>query len=180
MGDSLRLVRGAWVVMAALVVLLLLQINGWRRDLTYNEAVRAGDYALAARAADQDRAMAARAYATADGEFEEKVRLLSVLVQSGREPLADDARFNLANLYLRRALALDDEDRDILVPLVEQAKQHYRTLLAADPDDWACRYNLELALTMLPETAEQAADEERNPERSERAISTMRVEEQLP
>lgn len=179
MVDSLRLVRGAWIVMAVLLALLLLEVSHWRRDAAYNDALHRQDYERAAQVAVGARATAARAHATPDARFEDKVMLLSGLSEGGSVP--GDALYNLANLYMRRALTLDaEEDRDILVPLVEQAKQHYRTVLASRPGDWDAKFNLELALTVLPEVPAEEADEEFNPERSERAISKMRVEEQLP
>jgi mxaK protein len=179
MVDSLNLLRGAWVVMVALSLLLGMELLRWRNDATYNQAIIDGDYALAASVTDGARALAARAYATPDEQFDEKVVLLSQLTFGASE--AGDPLFNLANLYLRRAIALDaQEDQDIVVPLVEQAKQHYRSLLEVRPDDWDAKFNLELSLTLLPEVEALESDEESNPERSERAISTMRVEEQLP
>ena len=183
MVDGLSLVRGAWAVMIALVLLLLLEADAWRRDIGYNRALAAQDYARAAVEGLPRQSQAARAYALEDEAFDEKVLDWSRLMLGNEvDPsLARNARFNLANLYLRRAINLDlESDRDLLVPLVEQAKQHYRTLLIDNPSDFDAKYNLELTLLLLPEVADLPADEERNPERSERAISTMRVEEQLP
>lgn len=183
MVDSLSLVRGAWVVMVALGALFLLEVDAWRRDLGYNAALAARDYEQAAREGLPRQSLAARAYGMDDEAFDDKVLAWSRLMLGAE---ADDAtariaRFNLANLYLRRAINLDlESDRDLLVPLVEQAKQHYRNLLIVDPSNFDAKYNLELTLLLLPEVADLPADEERNPERSERAISTMRVEEQLP
>ena len=179
MVESLSLLRGAWVVMTVLLLLLVAELNHWRRDMLYNDALAVGDYERAAGVAAGPRAEAARAFATPDTSFDDKVVLLSRLSLAGTE--ASDALYNLANLYLRRAITLDlEQDQDIVVPLVEQAKQHYRTLLESRPDDLDAKFNLELALSLLPEVAALDPDEEANPERSERAISTMRVEEQLP
>lgn len=183
MVDSLSMLRGAWVVLAVLLALLVFEALDWRRDARYNAALIRGEYAVAADYGDARRALAAHAFSLPDRDFDAKVEAWAGLVSHGGagDALARDARYNLANLYLRRALSLDpEEDRDLLVPLVEQAKQIYRSLLAADPARYDAKYNLELALLLLPETADVPADEERNPERSERAISNMRVEEQLP
>lgn len=170
-------------MMVVLMALFLLEVDAWRRDLGYNHALAARDYQRAAREGLPRQSLAARAYALEDEAFDEKVLAWSRLMLGGEagDATARNARFNLANLYLRRAINLDVEsDRDLLVPLVEQAKQHYRNLLIEDPSDFDAKYNLELTLLLLPEVADLPADEERNPERSERAISTMRVEEQLP
>jgi tetratricopeptide (TPR) repeat protein len=165
--------------MFVLLGLLFTEVIQWRRDAGYNRAVEQGQYELAAQIGRGERGEAARAYATPDEDFERKVVLLAS--QSAGGSAAGDALYNLANLYLRRAFGTVGEgDLDVVVPLVEQAKQHYRLLLTADPTDWDAKYNLSLALAVLPEEAAQESDEELNPERSERAISTIRVEEQLP
>lgn len=79
---------------------------------------------------------------------------------SGFEALVEDgppdaigraALFDLANMYLRQG-AGDGAEALRSLPLVEQAKAHYRALLRVAPDDWDARYNLERALRVAPET----------------------------
>ncbi|MEO0974806.1 MAG: hypothetical protein AAFX85_17095 [Pseudomonadota bacterium] len=125
----MSLLRGAWVLMVALVFLLLLELDAWRRAVGYNEALEARAYDKAASMALPRQARVARAFSLDDEDFDAKVLAWSELMRTGDESglLASDARFNLANLYLRRAIGIDGEaDQDLLVPLVEQAKQHYR------------------------------------------------------
>jgi len=62
---------------------------------------------------------------------------------------------------LRQALA--GGTRADAGPLVELAKQRYRDLLRAEPQDWDARYNLERALRVAPEEQESAAEENNQP-----------------
>jgi mxaK protein len=93
-----------------------------------------------------------RAYADAQ-------KLYDALIQdedSGR--VASDALFNLGNMYVRQATGDGGTGVVRSLPLLEQAKQRYRQLLRATPNDWDARYNLERVLWLAPEAA-QSVDE---------------------
>jgi mxaK protein len=93
-----------------------------------------------------------RAYADAQ-------KLYDALIQdedSGR--VANDALFNLGNMYVRQATGEGGTGVVRSLPLLEQAKQRYRQLLRATPNDWDARYNLERVLWLAPEAA-QSVDE---------------------
>jgi mxaK protein len=64
------------------------------------------------------------------------------------------AHYNRGNINLRKAQTLQADDPKT-IPLVELAKQDYRTALLLTPELWDVRYNLELALNMVPETPEE-------------------------
>ena len=97
------------------------------------------------------------------------------------DPLEADVKFNLANLYFRRALTLRDEQaEDLAFPLIQLAKQNYVELLRADSGDWDAKYNLELALAIAPETDLAEVEEERNPEHNPHAAAGIQVREPLP
>ena len=70
-----------------------------------------------------------------------------------------------------RALAAGD--RSDTRPLVELAKQRYRDLLRAEPQEWDARYNLERALWLAPELEPPPPEDELPPEAKERTISTL-------
>lgn len=72
------------------------------------------------------------------------------VIQDGPPTLQQVARFNLGNLHLRQGMELGAGNPQA-VPLIELAKQQYREVLAADPDNWNARYNLERALWLSPE-----------------------------
>jgi mxaK protein len=55
--------------------------------------------------------------------------------------------------------------------LVELAKRNYRLLLRETPADWDARYNLERALWLAPESAQEIADDE--PPERDQSVSTL-------
>lgn len=91
------------------------------------------------------------------------------------------ARYNAANLLLRRAMALREEgNADKAYPMTELAKEGYRQVLRREPGHRPARYNLERALRLNPEVD---ADDLSvvAPEHAERAVTTMRsVSQGLP
>jgi mxaK protein len=114
------------------------------------------------------------------GEFEEAIRAYAEVEPDDAETAAA-VRFNLANLYLRRALVLEgDENRDLVIPLIELAKENYRELLRRDSQHWDAKYNLELALALLPDLEEQESEDDIMPERSPRANTATPARRELP
>ena len=84
---------------------------------------------------------------------------LSTLIREQADtPLGHDARFNLANLYLRQAITAADAGESSTT-FVELAKRGYRELLHREPNYWPARYNLERALRLAPETADNIDSE---------------------
>lgn len=89
------------------------------------------------------------------------------------------AYYNRANINLREALAMiEPEGRD--VPLIELAKQDYRSALALEPEMWDARYNLEVALRVVPEDPSLGSDFEKNVIHSERSIESKAFKVDLP
>jgi mxaK protein len=101
----------------------------------------------------------ATALAQRPGAHDAAFRAYGALVQQGADDaIARQALYNLGNLHLRQGIAGD------AMPMIELAKQRYRDLLRADPDDWDARVNLERALRIAPEEPGAAlADEENEP-----------------
>jgi len=85
------------------------------------------------------------------GHHEAALKGYAALLQNGeRDSVAQQALFNLANMYLRQGLA----QQAGAAPLFELGKQRLRNLLRATPEDWDARYNLERALRLAPEEQE--------------------------
>lgn len=124
----------------------------------------------------------ARAYALQqDGEFEPALQAYASIDVAEDDPLQAQVRYNLANLYLRRALQYRDSGADDLaLPLIELAKEYYRELLRRDSHDWSAKYNLELALRLAPESDLDEVQEERNPEHNPRSAAGIQVRKPLP
>lgn len=168
------LVRGAW---AALVLLALLAAHdGWRwqQARQLNADIAAGRVAGGddPKAPPQLRFAQAAALA-ASGADEAALSRYGAL--QGADALGRAARYNAANLLLRQAIELRRGDQPgQALALVELAKEGYREVLRAAPEDWNARYNLERAQRLVPEP-EEGEDEAAGPRRNaERAATTMR------
>ncbi len=165
---------------AALVALALvaaLAVDGFRllRANAVNQAIERGS-ALALGATAPAEALFAQAR-----ELEEKpdvqgaLALYKRLQREAAPDIALASRYNSGNLYLRQALEVTaDEQRHILVPLVELAKESYRAVLRADPQHWEAKYNLERALRLVPEPDDVAEAQDTDMRNAERAVTTMR------
>jgi mxaK protein len=118
----------------------------------------------------------ARAYAlAAAGRTQPALTLYQQAADSGPAALRAAARYNTANLYLRRGYALKRAGQpDQALPLIELAKQNYRELLRNDSGDWDARYNLERALRLFPDPENTDAEAKPPPLNSRRAQATMR------
>lgn len=110
---------------------------------------------LADGAGDEPRQIVlARAVAlAAEGNFPAAARRYESLLEAGPvDEIGRAALFDLGNAYLRQG-AGTAADAPRSLPMLEQAKAHYRALLRSVPDDWDARYNLERALRLAPEGA---------------------------
>ena len=113
------------------------------------------------------RVQLARASAAAvRGDVETAERVFASLAREhAGTPLAEAARFALANRYLREGRRGELDPRRA-APLLELAKQRYRDILAERPDDWDVRYNLERALRLAPESAGATREDADDPVKS--------------
>ncbi|MBS3963941.1 MAG: MxaK protein [Methylomonas sp.] len=77
---------------------------------------------------------------------------LSRLVGQGNSRLQSQSRYNLGNFYLSQAMTEIDQGRiNQALPLLTLAKQAYRQALRLDTGFWDAKYNLEVAMALLPE-----------------------------
>jgi mxaK protein len=114
----------------------------------------------------------ASAVAMAKVDYDGALATYKAVIQGGREDLRRIALYDLGNLHLRQALQVGLEDAQSL-PLVELAKQSYRDLLRADPDDWDARYNLERTLRLAPEDDDDMDEDAGPPDPREHERSTI-------
>lgn len=116
-----------------------------------------------------------------EDEFKKSVKAYASIEAEPGSELQLDITFNLANLYFREASQLrDDGADDLAMPLVELAKQNYKEILRIDADHLDAKYNLELALSVSPDDDPADTLEERNPEHSSRALTTIQSRKSLP
>jgi mxaK protein len=140
--------------------------------------VEAGDTGVAAH----PHLAFARAYALQqNGEFESALKAYAAIDVPEGDRMRADILYNLANLYLRRALQYRENDaNDLALPLVELAKENYREVLREDSQDWFAKFNLELALRIAPDADLEEVEEERNPEHNPRSAAGIQVRRPLP
>jgi len=97
------------------------------------------------------KAQFAQAYNDVEqGQSAKALERLTTVLETNDASLEAMAYYNRGNIHLRDAKALPSDDSGRL-PLVGLAKQDYRTALLLDSSLWDARYNLELALLMVPE-----------------------------
>ena len=97
------------------------------------------------------KAQFAQAYSEVEqGESVKALERLTTVLATDDSELEVAAYFNRANIHLRNAQALPASDNG-LIALASLAKEDYRSALLIDPYFWDARYNLELALLMVPE-----------------------------
>ena len=140
---------------AAVAVCGALAASQWlrlREALEVNAAIAAAEVKPGA---SQPEAQFARAVALAkSGDFEGALRDYKALSRGNRADIATDALYNAGNLQLREALKPGNAAAVRALPLIELAKQSYRSVLRRDPGSWDARYNLERALWLAPEPDE--------------------------
>ncbi len=150
-------------------------------DQRFNDALAIGDITWVNGPDDAHRQFAKAYDLQEQRDFKATVKAYAAINARSRSQLQIDIKFNLANLYFREATQLREIGADDLaMPLIELAKQNYKEILRIDNDHWDAKYNLELALFVAPETDPADALEERNPERSPRALTKIRSREPLP
>jgi len=96
----------------------------------------------------------ARSLAT-QGQNERALKAYKEIGRNGPPHLATAALYNAGNLQLRQALKEGPDATVRALPLIELAKQNYRSVLRRDPQNWDARYNLERALWLAPEVEEE-------------------------
>jgi len=134
--------------------------------------------AAIASASDLDSSLPEAVFARARAQsaatnYEEAVKTYKKLIQSDRVELRRAALYNLGNLHMHQALKSVPNGTLESLPLIELAKQTYRDLLREEPNDWDARYNLERALWLAPEVAEEGADLNRPSEFQRRVIRAL-------
>jgi mxaK protein len=158
------------VCATALALGALVEVTQLQRAHRVNAAI-SGASSASSDAPEAQLAEAQRLAAA--GQYEAAVKIYKRLSQDERPDLRRVARYNAGNAYLRQALRNGPERALEALPLIELAKQSYRDLLREAPDDWDARYNLELALWLAPEVADDAMDLNRPSEFQRRVVRAL-------
>ncbi len=168
-----RTTRGVWLLLALAALAAAADGALWLRDRRRNAQISSST--VPADQTDRPAPMRfAQAHALAAGGDDEAALKHYGALQDDT-PLGQAARYNSANLLMRQAVALRDDDKPgQALALIELAKEHYRDVLRHDPGHWNARYNLERAQRLVPDP-EESDMPVAGPERSaERAATTMR------
>lgn len=104
---------------------------------------------------------------------------LTLVLGYAGNPLMADAYFNRGNINLRKALTMTSSDARH-IPLIELAKQDYRSAILLQPAMWDARYNLEVALRVVSEDPDIDGDFEKNVISSQRSIESKGFKVDLP
>jgi mxaK protein len=133
------------------------------------------------KAPQHAQAMLARANALVEQERAQEATdvLTRLITLSDRGKMKAVAYYNRANINLRHAMTLDAKDNK-RIPVIELAKQDYRTAINFDSGLWDARYNLEMALRMVPEEPDPNALFDKKTMGSERSIETKAFRVELP
>ena len=149
----------------------------------YNVAAAEQDWVTAANHGGAYGEFAAAYVLQQQGDWQQALQAYSQIAVAEDSELAMAIRFNSANAYLQGALAVDgglENTGDLTVPLVELAKTSYRDLLQLQPQHWDAKYNLERALQLFPDVAEQPVSDWQAPERGPQALISIEARQQLP
>jgi mxaK protein len=84
--------------------------------------------------------------------YDEALSTLGLIMDKGDRRFRAQIRYNLGNLYLEQAVQQTEAANiNEALPLAGLAKQAYRQALALDSRNWDAKYNLEVAMRLLPE-----------------------------
>jgi mxaK protein len=106
------------------------------------------------------------------GDYENALKAYRQVARDERSRVSIAALYNAGNLQLREAMKEGKGASVRALPLIELAKQSYRSVLRRDPQNWDARYNLERALWLAPEVEETPGERLRRDAES-RVMSTL-------
>lgn len=142
----------------------------WRQaeEVRQAENIRQGLGRAPSRSASPQLQLTWANHLTLKSRYEEALEAFSRLLEIAPASLLPTVYYNLGNLYLRRARRLVEEaNLDGAAPLVELAKRSYREALRLRPDLWAAKYNLEVAIRLMPQIESPEVAQKENKEPSE-------------
>ena len=115
------------------------------------------------------------------GDWQGALEVYAEIEPSGRTELEQISRYNTANIYLRQGIeASEAGSMDLALPLIELAKANFRQVLQAQPQHWDARFNLAVALKIVPDVALEDPVDDVMPERSRRSLVPLEVRRELP
>lgn len=146
-----------WFIFLASAFVMSMQImnlyhakseNDWIRVLNSGQDVSVDKIINASPEVRLARAM----YYQKQHRYDEALATLGLIMDKGDTQLKTIVRYNLGNVYLQQAIEqLEAQNINAAQPLVALAKQAYRQALALNSHFWDAKYNLDVAMRLLPE-----------------------------
>ncbi|WP_347986730.1 MxaK protein [Methylomonas sp. AM2-LC] len=122
--------------------------NQWIAELTSGHDIAVDNLVTAAPEVRLARSMFLRQ----KQRYNEALDTLSLIVSQGDTELQSLTRYNLGNVYLAQAMVEVEAGRvNQALPLLTLSKQAYRQALTLNSHFWDAKFNLELAMRLLPE-----------------------------
>lgn len=122
--------------------------NGLMAQLQAGQDINANDLATAI----PHTRLARAAYLQKQKRQQEAIESLSLILNREDVKFQAKTRYNLGNIYLRQAVdQVEAGHFDEAKTLVTLAKQAYREALLRDSGFWDAKYNLEVAMRLLPD-----------------------------
>lgn len=155
----LRTIRHSliWVLLGVAISITCLYLSAYWRIHADNNAIQVllggQDVEFDSSTTTQHELQLARAYYLQQHKrYDEALATLNQIMEAGDLSLQTKARYNLGNIYLQQAVVyVENQELSRAIPLVELAKQSYRQALTLDSQYWDAKYNLEVAMRLLPE-----------------------------
>jgi len=144
----------SWTVYQAQKANRLIKALAQGREPGFAEIMAAPPAAKLARALQLKR----------QGRYEEALAAMNAIINTRDQALQKQIRYSLGNLYLEQAIAKVEAMAIVdAPPLLALAKQSYRQALTLDSGFWDAKYNLDVAMRLLPELERITIEEEPAP-----------------
>ncbi len=178
MNNALKLLYGGLILAVILSLgLTLMTAYQWWQITTVNTAIAHPDNAGKLR--EHPYVLFALAYKDRRAHPQQALATLTALREQADRQLKPKVLFNRGNIYFQQALALDAKDKK-RISLIELAKQDYREALLLNDQLRPARFNLELALHVLPEKDQDASLDKKPKVLNKKTIESYGFRADLP
>lgn len=167
----------AWFLLLALSLALIAQglmlLGAASHNRTIEKLLAGADITITAD--ESPELVLARAYnLMRRNRADEALELFNQLQNKGDREFQSRLHYNLGNLYLSQALDLVTQaEFGRAFTLASLAKDSYREALRLDSQDWDAKYNLEVAMRLVPDLPEADLSEIKEQEQSRGLWSTV-------
>jgi len=172
-----------WLLISVFVISVFIVIETtleWVRANTLNEFIAEPDTSNLEKTPSHPKAQFALAYSLEQQDDPQKALDLYTQLLSQLEGHSEaEVYYNRSIISLKQAALMQKGDPK-QTPLIELAKQDLRHALELNPAYWDARFNLEVALNLVPELPIDDGDFEKNEISSSRSIEAVGFRVDLP